>query len=172
MGIALFFGKLLSGFLALLGNIWEWCCTHPKAAIAIVVLVLSVGLAWHFGGVHQANKDAVQITALKGEIKKANDETLARNAHIKKIEADSKVSADALDKKLAETKTAMANIVRGYEKKLADEKKKNRTVTLKVPETGKSVEVEINPAGQVVCSRVHDATFEMINDLVREANRP
>lgn len=172
MGILLFFKSLLSGFLTLVGKIWEWCCEHPKAAAAIVILAISVVLSFHMGGVHQAKKDAVQIEALNGTIKHYADEAKARNDHIKQVEDDSKAAADVADKKLTETKAAMADIVRGYEKKLADEKKKNKVIVVKVPETGKNVEVEVNPAGQVVCGRVHDATFDNINDLVREANRP
>jgi hypothetical protein len=172
MGFVLFFKSLLSGALTFLGKVWEWCCEHPKAAAAIVVLILSIAVSWHFGAQHQLAKDQTQIKALTVQIEKANAETKLRNERIAQLEKDSKTVADATQKKLDEKKKAMDDMAKNYEKKLAAERAKNRVIVLKDPVTNKDTKVEVNPAGEVVCSRVHDTTMELINDLVREANRP
>jgi hypothetical protein len=155
---------------AVVAGFIKWCREHPKTAIAVFVLVVSNALMWHYGRVHQFKKDAVQITALKTEIKKANDETIARNTKIVQLETDSKKIADDASKSISESKRRMNATVQNYEKRLIAEHNKNQTVKVLDPTTQKSLNVEINPAGQVVCDRLHDSYIETINELVKEVN--
>ena len=165
-----FFSAVAQFLLGLMTGIINWCRANPKLAIAILILVISNAFAWHYGGVHQAKKDAVRITALVAEVKKANDETTARNTKISQLEKDSKTQAETTEKALADNKKQMAGIVDDFKKKLAQEKAKNRKITVVDPGTKKDVEVEINPAGQVVCSRLHDTFGETLNEMVKKAN--
>jgi DNA polymerase sigma len=171
LAIAKFFSEIAKAILAFFTGLIKWCREHPKAAIAIVVLVLSNLLVWHYAVQHQANKDNTQIVALKAEVKKANDETAARNAKIAQLETDSKAQAEDTTKKLAASKQAMVAIVADFQRKLLIEHKKIQIVKVLDPVTKKDTDVEFNQSGQVVCSRLHDSYTDTINGLVKEANK-
>jgi hypothetical protein len=174
--IADFFVAVFRFILGVITSIVEWCREHPKAAACIFALIVAVFLTWWVTKDYTTKavwKEAnVKIDYLSGEVKKANEETKRRDEKITRIGTQSKTEQDLLLADITSLKERTNKIVSDYEKKVAVERAKNKHVTITNPATQKPIDVEVTPAGEIVCGRFSDSYVETINALVDEANSP
>lgn len=173
-----FMSEIAKVLLAVLTGFIKWCREHPKRAIALAVVLVAMVVTWWVTDWYVTRKvkaeDAKIISALQVQIKKANDDARARDDKAKRIEKDSKVAADQFEADTTASKARMKELVAGYEKKLAAEKK-NKILIVRVPVSAGStttvdVPVEVNTNNEVVCRRFHESFRDTVNEMIKETN--
>jgi hypothetical protein len=175
LAIGKFFSAVLKFILGIFTGLLNWAREHPREAVIVAVsvaLLIASNYWMHGWATARAHaEDAKVIAALQGEVKKANDEAKARDDKIKRIESESKTTAQAMETALKEQKDKAQEIVSEYKEKLKLEKEKYKVIYVK-DKDGTEVPVSVDNTGAVMCTKFSQSFFEAVNKLVDNANAP
>ena len=117
---------LLTGLSKFFGAVFTFISSYIKEIVlmAIVIFIAGVLTSWYWSAeVEQLKKDNVELTA---RIEESNKKLLV-------LKEDSKKAADTAETEAITLKAKLSDIQEAYNKLKAQDKRKSKTVTIRVP---------------------------------------